>query len=426
MESMAADRATTANRELRRVQAAATEIAGAMPDVEAIKSDMEGGKAIRSETEKELARRKEAADNIRFRLRVASEAGERANKLAVEIQDTANKLSASTMAQEAQRRLIEQADAVLAQEQAILGAVAEYGTLEDEEKQLLGTVALYQAKKAEGDRVAAALSEARRKSAGLMQQSGQAAMESRWSYEQAIVGMDELEKQVAGHDEAQARLAELQEKWRAAETEYERAALAVSEESSKYSSGKGLEEAAIAELKSKTAMLENSGCTAENPSCIFLQTAIEAKAALPGKEAELAEYCQQEEKLIADLTERRDTLLRDLQEGGYKEAVEEQKKAVSDIVAAAKRLADMTGQKERLTALLARIEAIKTELEELATTITGYEAQAAEISPELAGLRLRRSATPKSGAVWQSLSPTSRRKKSSRRPGRKKRQRKPA
>lgn len=70
----------------------------------------------------------------------------------------------------------------------------------------------------------------------------------------------------------------------------------------------------------------------------------------------------------------RDTLLRDLQEGGYKEAVEEQKKAVSDIVAAAKRLADMTGQKERLTALLARIEAIKTELEELTTTIADYEA----------------------------------------------------
>lgn len=383
MESMAADRATTANRELRRVQAAATEIAGAMPDVEAIKSDMESGKAIRSETEKELARRKEAADNIRFRLRVASEAGERANKLAIEIQDTANKLSASTMAQEAQRRLIEQAGAVLAQEQAILDAVAEYGTLEDEEKQLLGTVALYQAKKAEGDRVAAALSETRRKSARLTAER-QAASESRWSYEQAIVGMDELEKQVAGHDEAQARLAELQEKWRAAETEYERAALAVSEEISKYSSGKGLKEAAIAELKSKTAMLENSGCTAENPSCIFLQTAIEAKAALPGKEAELAEYCQQEEKLIADLTERRDTLLRDLQESGYKEAVEEQKKAVSDIVAAAKRLADMTGQKERLTALLAWIEAIKSELEELATTITGYEAQAAEIAPELA------------------------------------------
>lgn len=387
MESAAADRATAANRELRRVQAAATEIAGAMPDVEAIRSDMEGGKAIRGETEKELARWKEAADNIRFRLRVASEAGERANKLAVEIQDTTNKLSASAMAQEAQRRLIEQADAVLAQEQVILDAVAEYGALEDEEKQLLGTVALYQTKKAEGDRVAAALSEARRKSTRLIAEQ-QAASESRWSYEQAIVGMDELEKQVAGHDDAQARLAELQEKWRAAETEYERAALAVSEENSKYSSGKGLQEAAIAELRNKTMMLENSGCTAENPSCIFLQTAIEAKAAIPGKEAELEEYCQREEKLIADLTERRDALLRELQEGGYKEAVEEQKKAVSDIVAAAKRLADMTGQKERLTALLARIEAIKTELEELRTTITGYEAQAAGIAPELARIEV--------------------------------------
>lgn len=382
MENTAADRATAANRELRRIQAAATEITTAMPDVEAIQADMENGKEVRAKTEAELKRRKETADNIRFRLRVASEAGERAAKLSEEINTITAKMSSSAASQAAQRASIAEADAILAQEETILSSVAEYNSLEAEEKELLGTVALYAAKKAEGDRVTTALNDARRKSTRLSAER-QAASDSRWSYQQALAGMDELEKQVAGYDEAQARLDELTAQRRAADAEHDKAAYLVTEEIHKYSSGKGLREANISELRNKAAMLDNSGCTAENPSCIFLQTAIEAKAALPTEEAALAEYCQQEEARIAELTARRDELFSAMQAADYDKAIAEQQATVSGIMEAAKKLAALNAQKERLAALLARIEAIGTELEELKTTIAGYEVQAAAIAPEL-------------------------------------------
>lgn len=382
MEDTAADRATTANREVRRIQAAATEITDALPDVEAIRADMESGKAVRAETEETLAKRKEAADNIRFRLRVASEAGERAAKLSDEINSITAKMSSSAASQAAQRAYIAEADGILAQEETILSSVAEYNGLEVEEKELLGTVSLYSAKKAEGDRVTAALSEARKKSTRLAAER-QAASDSRWSYEQALAGMDELEKQVAGYEEAQARLDELTAQRRTADAEYDKAAYLVTEETHKYSSGKGLREASISELRNKAAMLGNSGCTAENPSCIFLKTAIEAKDALPAEEAALAEYCQQEETRIAELTAHRDEIFSAMQAADYDKAIAAQQATVSGIVEAAKKLAALNAQKERLTALLARIEAIGAELEELKTVIAGYEVQAEAIAPEL-------------------------------------------
>lgn len=382
MESAAADRATEANREVRRIQAASTEISSSMPDVDAIKADMESGKVVRGETEKELERYKADADNIRFKLRVASEASERAAKLDMEINTIANKMNASAGAQAAQRGIIAEAETVLAQAETITSAVKEYADLEAKEKNLLGITALYSAKKAESDRITAALGEARRKSARLTAEK-QAALESRWSYEQALVGMDEVEKRATGYDEAQARLDAMIKQRREAEEEYNRAASLVNEETHKYSSGKGLMEAKVNELRNKAAMLENSGCTAETPSCNFLRAAVEAKAALPNEETALAEYCRAEEACLSDLTARRDELLNAMQAAGYERAVTEQRAIVSDIVAATTKLAEMKGQKERLAALLSRVETIEIELSEVKTAIADYEMQAAAIVPEI-------------------------------------------
>ena len=387
MEYAAADRATAANREVRRVQAASAELASTMPDMEAIKADMENGRTVRDEAEKELAKHKGDADNIRFRLRVASEAGERASKLELEMNTITNKMTASAGAQAAQRGIIADADAILADADTITAAVEQYAALEAEEKELLGTTALYNAKKAEGDRVATALSEARKKSSRLMAEK-QAATESRWNYEQALAGMDELEKQVAGYDEAQGRLNELTAQRRDANAEYEKAAYLVTEETHKYESAKGFKEATISELRNKVAMLENSGCTAEKPSCIFLQTAVEAKTALPAEEAALAEYCQQKEAEIAELIARRDEFLKTIQAADFDNKIAAQQETVSGIMEATKRLAGLNVQKERLSALLARIEAIDTEMKELAMVIADYETQAAAIAPELAKIEV--------------------------------------
>lgn len=386
MESAAADRATAANREVRRIQAASAEISNSMPDAEAIKADMESGKAVREETENELEKHKTDADNIRFRLRVASEASERAAKLDKEINTITEKMNASAGAQAAQRGIITEADIILAQAEDISKAVKEYSDLEAEEKELLGITALYSTKKVESDRITATLGEARRKSARLTAEK-QAALESRWSYEQALIGMDEVEKQATGYGEAQARLDELVGKRREAEEEYSKATHVVNEEVHKYSGGKGLKEARISELRNKAAMLENSGCTAEAPSCNFLRAAVEARGVLPTEEKALEEYCRMEDARIAELTKHRDELLDGIQAADYDKAIAEQQAVVSGIVTATAKLAEMKGQKERLVALMARVETIDTELKEVAVVIEDYERREAVIAPEISEIQ---------------------------------------
>ena len=386
MEDAAADKATAANRELRRIGDAQQEIARSMPDRAAVEKDLADAAEGRETVLRRLERKKEIAENTRFKLRVASEAAIRAEKIIAEITSLEGKRNACAAAQDAQRAAISAAQAIIEQADSIAAGVAGYRALQDREKAMLGDIALYDAKTAEAARIDAQLADARRKKMRL-EADKSAAATSCWGYEQALAGADALEAQVARYADEAERLAQLEQQ----DFEYldlgsKRSSLLteIRTASAKLEGEKKAGGALVETLRARAAMLENSGCTASNPSCEFLRDAIEARDRIPSEEAKLAAYVDEQAAAIDAMQAQADELAEQAAKLYCAPALSAQRAAVRDLQKAKDELAELAIQRVHLDALKARMETITANIAELDDTITSLEAQKAPVAAELA------------------------------------------
>lgn len=389
MESAASDRATAANREIRQLTATANEVRNSMPDRQEVEDGLKNAIEGREIITKRLTGKKADADNIRFRLRAASEAALRAAKIAEEILSLSSKKRALTASQEAQDAIVREADAILCQREEIAAGVAEYRELEEREKSMIGEVALYDTKQAELRRIEEQIAQAQAKKSRLEAEKT-AAGNSCWSYEQALAGAAALEEKAARYDEEAEKLAAYEkqnQEYITCEAAHKDAAAELERAAIKFGSERKAGEALIETLKARAAMLENSGCTADNPSCQFLKDAVEARDRILDEEKKLAAYAEEQTAIIARLQARVDELAAKLKELYCAPSYSLQRTVVADLQRAKDELSGLAVQRERLASLKARMEAIDAEIAETGQTIADLWDRKSGVVSELESIK---------------------------------------
>lgn len=389
MESMAANRAADANRELRRIADLQEETGRAMPDKATVEATMNKTAIEKASAVADRAIHTKAISEAQTKLDIAKQAQKRSEKLASELGSWIAEKNANASAQAVCRAQISDAQALLDKREEVEAGSQSYGKLSARREELLGTAALIQPKEEKLRDVMAALS-AQRKKKGSLEAEKLSAQATCWSYEQALADYDELERKaadLAGASERLTALEEQDEQYLAADQEAMKLLQTKNAETARIQSWLDIKENEVTHIRSRAIMLETCGCPVENPECRFLQDAVEAKKKLPAAETELETYRQQAEERAEQLDAEYQAAKKKATGLNCRKDLQAQRFLVADLRKASERFAKLAAQKERLAEVKERIKAIDEELETIPANIESLEADRFVVEDELKKLR---------------------------------------
>lgn len=320
MESIAADRLTDINRQIRVLNDKVTDISAKLPDAGELADSIAATKALLKEMQEEVEKAVADIDSTKVRLNTKIEAAQRVIRINGKLAVIANKKLAATTNKTSQTLIINGATAVIAEEQAIKDGVAEYEALLEKEKALIST-------RDRRDDLAKRKSELTTDVLTIRAELERATEQRDTTAEKIGTLTDELAEEdalKAKHDEyitVSAAIEELQkeaDKSAGLQTllmEAEKRLAAVKNEVNTERARRTEE---IEGLKRRVSLLENSGCPdTEKASCRFLADAIAAKEALPGKEASAAAFEEEASKRLAEAQEAVDLARNNLTANKY-------------------------------------------------------------------------------------------------------------
>lgn len=389
MESMAANRAADANRELRRVADLQEETGRTMPDKATVEAAMNKTAVEKASAVADRAIHTKAMSEAQTKLDIAKQAQKRSEKLASELGSWIAEKNANASAQAVSRAQISDAQALLDKREEVEAGSQSYEKLSARREELLGTAALIQPKEEKLRDVMAALSAQRKKKSSLEAEK-LSAQATCWSYEQALADYEELERKaadLAGASERLTALEEQDEQYLAADQEAMKLLQTKNAETARIQSWLKIKESEVTHIRSRAIMLETCGCPVENPECRFLQDAVEAKKKLPAAETELETYRQQAEERTEQLDAEYQTAKKKATGLNCRKDLQAQRFLVADLRKASERFAKLTAQKERLAEVKERIKAIDEELETIPANIESLEADRFVVEDELKKLR---------------------------------------
>lgn len=358
MESMAANRAADANRELRRIADLQEETGRAMPDKATVEATMNKTAIEKASAVADRAIHTKAMSEAQTKLDIAKQAQKRSEKLTSELGSWIAEKNANASAQAVCRAQISDAQALLDKREEVEAGSRSYGKLSARREELLGTAALIQPKEEKLRDVMAALSTQRKKKSSLEAEK-LSAQATCWSYEQALADYEELERKaadLAGASERLAALEEQDEQYLAADQEAMKLLQTKNAETARIQSWLGIKESEVVHIRSRAIMLETCGCPVENPECRFLQDAVEAKKKLPTAETELETYRQQAEERAEQLDAEYQAAKKKATNLNCRKDLQAQRFLVADLRKASERFAKLTAQKERLAEVKERIK----------------------------------------------------------------------
>ena len=165
MESMAANRAADANRELRRIADLQEETGRTMPDKATVEAAMNKTAVEKASAVADRAIHTKAMSEAQTKLDIAKQAQKRSEKLADELGSWIAEKNANASAQTVCRAQISDAQALLDKREEVEAGSQSYGKLSARREELLGTAALIQPRKKKLRDVMAALSAQRKRKA---------------------------------------------------------------------------------------------------------------------------------------------------------------------------------------------------------------------------------------------------------------------
>lgn len=293
MEEIAADKLTSANREIRLLAERIGTIMEGIPDMEAIEREISGRTAGMEELKTEQEKKEAETSGLRVKLNTQLEAAERAAKLSGRISTLTAAMAAKEAARTTQEAIAASAEETLAKEQEITAGVQHYNALIEREKEEIRAKAEYDAL-AEREKQILRTIESEATQAENAEAKGEALWTKIRAMELELERSDELEgrhKEYEGIREQLSGLEELEPGWRKkteavqkAEETLDGLKAARNEEYRKCRDRYGM-------LTQKVSLLADSGCPdAENARCRFLEDALKAKEELPEVEKQLKEY----------------------------------------------------------------------------------------------------------------------------------------
>lgn len=369
MEDKASDAATRTNRELRKVNDTLEEIGRGLPDAGQLERDAEKAQTTIEQLNREIGKKTVETDNIRLKLNQTQQAVERAAKIIAAIESIRQRKTIAEGSLAAQNATVSSAEALLGQEPEIKRHVERYNSLLEQERELLTAKGQHDAKAAECDRVAGELDAAKCELIDIDSETMNL-KERRAPYEKFVLEEPALLERKAEYDTISTEVSGME----TSAAEYISATEAVSVAERALSGLKTRTETerrnkilAIQQLKSKAALLEDSGCPlGTEATCKFLADAIVARDAIPAEaaalevwDAEQAQALEEVEKRLNSACEARDGI---------------------------------SYSPDKLTAKRAALSALKGYVDKL-STMTLYKERLKNTDERLAALQNRRSAT---------------------------------
>ncbi|HEZ7985991.1 MAG TPA: exonuclease subunit SbcD [Ruminococcus sp.] len=302
METIAADKLTDTNREIRTLNEKADVLTAGMPDTKKLNSELDYNETVKNMMSTKITETQAEAEEVKKKLNAKTEAAERAKKL----ETRKNTLSGNRALKESQKAsqmaIIAGADAILSQEADITAGVQKYKDLCEREKSLISIEGEYKSEQLR-------LSDLRKD----IENSDRAINDSYRKAERIRTDLAVLKKSIENEDilaekhaeyvQITSEIASMEE----VEQLYREKAEAAQNASQKLSELKRTADknesdlkAKISVLEQKTAMLESSGCPdIENATCRFLKDAQEAKAQLPALREALEKSQKANEETLA-------------------------------------------------------------------------------------------------------------------------------
>lgn len=302
MESLAANRLTDINREIRLLNEKVADITAKLPDAAELSEKIAQTSALLSKLQESVEKKTAEIDNTKVRLNTKAEAAQRATRLSTNLATLAMKKQTAISNKTSQTLIANGAKATLAQEAEIKTGLAEYEQLLEREKALISARDRRDDLLAQRDKLTAtviSLDKEREKA-----KRDKAAAETELIEIQSTLGDSDIVKvkhnefllateQMNEMQKAFADYTDLANEKRNAETE-------LSLIKSKIDADIYSREAVINNLKKRIALLTDCGCPiVERASCKFLADAMSAKEELPGKEKELEDYRAVSEKSLS-------------------------------------------------------------------------------------------------------------------------------
>lgn len=292
MEELAAARATETNREIRSLADKAEAITAGLSDRETLAAKIAEEEEYQKHLERTVEEKSAVADGLRVKLNTQLEAVGRVARLNSKLADLTGRKAAKEAAKTAQVGIITAAETVLAGEAEVKAGVATYNALLEREKELIRGKAVYDNLAAQSRKLKEDAAHDEQAAAEL--RAKMAVVASRVEHGRAdMARLAELAGKHAEYEETATRLAEME----ALSPEYTQKAAEVTRWADElkrldadYATARTRITLRIDGLKSKVALLENSGCPdVENATCRFLADAKAAREALPTEERVLAD-----------------------------------------------------------------------------------------------------------------------------------------
>ena len=303
MEDLASDSLTKRNREIRALQDRVTDINAKLPDAEALASSIKEIEETLTDLQKQTEAKTAEIDNTKVRLNTKIEAAQRAVRIQNNISSLSFKLNGATAAKTSQALIINGATAVLSEEEAIKAGIAEYEALLEKEKTLISARDRRDDLIAQIDKLTAEVQAINNEYQKTVFDNEKANL----TLVQIEATLDDEETLKSKHTEYLEVSTEIEE-MQAAFADYQTATKAennanimFSSLESKLSSEHAHRESEIKALLQRVELLNNSGCPiTEKASCKFLANALEAKAALPEKQAEAERLDREAKEKLAE------------------------------------------------------------------------------------------------------------------------------
>jgi exonuclease SbcC len=320
METIAADRLTDTNREIRTLNDKAETLTAGLPDVQKINDEAEFYENYRKDIEEQIKAKQEETEDARAKLRTQQEAADRAKKLEDRLNILKGNKSLKESQQTAQLAIISGAETILKQEPEITAGVKKYKALCEEEKKLIAVEGEY---KAETERLNDLIKKRDEADTAIYSGCKQIdAVKDKLNPLKALMSeKDDLEAKRSESVQITSEIAyaeELEQIYRSKIEASQSAAQKLSELRQATQSSENEIKAKIAVLEQKTAMLENSGCPdVENATCRFLKDAQEARTQLPTLKTKLEEAQKANAEMLESATRLADIASEELSKVVY-------------------------------------------------------------------------------------------------------------
>lgn len=388
METLAADKATETNRNIRTLSDRVEAITAGLPDRAELAAQIRETEERKQRLEEQAQAKETEIDGLKVTLNTQLEAAGRVMRINSKIATLTAQKSAKEATKTSQVGIVTAADTILAGEAEITAGVAAYKAMLEQEKELIKNKAAYDSLAGRKQQLQTAIAQAEAAAETTRQKKAALTLMKIGPLQQIIERAAELEKKHEEYLTTSDRIKELS----AYELEWKSLSASVAEaeeEKFRLDSGYGLKKAQLTEristLKRKIELLNDSGCPdIEKATCKFLSDALAAKAELPGVEAEFAAL----EKSYTDGSQKVGELIaaakKALEDSPYKpEEAEALKAALSALEAAEKEYIALDGQRAELKLLEERRSEMEASIEAAEDTAAKGREELEEVEKQL-------------------------------------------